>query len=437
MKRVIRFTMVCFCILLLTGFTYGYVSDRGVDLGKVDFRGATVTLVGWWDPFEAFREGGDRAGRLEEAKKLFNIKDIKFMQIPWGEKLQETMMSRLMAGDSGYDFWMLPHTYYFPLRTAGAIYPASDILGEGYYTKLPNQHQKMAEKLGYGGKKYTFSVFNGINYNTVFMVFNRTLLEREGIKSPHEYYKEGKWTWEVLTEIAKKVTKDLNNDGQIDQWGLSYPLDVDWIHANGGAISRVKDNKIVYTGDEPATANALKQIYQWMQVDKIVGDTWEKKKFFNGEVAFASLATYEINQLKDSMKDKFGVAPLPKGPNTKEYHYPSDNVDSLYLPANSKDPKAMLALDNFLWPVEEFLEGEEEGFADMAPDETSFRILKEGVEKWTGECGYMQGILGTWYKGGWGEVFSAVTNGEKTAAAATAEYKPRAQALLDEAFQQK
>ena len=73
----------------------------------------------------------------------------------------------------------------------------------------------------------------------------------------------------------------------------------------------------------------------------------------------------------------------------------------------------------------------------MAPDETSFRILIEGVQKWTGECGYMQGILGTWYKDGWGEVFSAVTNGEKTAAAATAEYKPRAQALLDEAFQQK
>ncbi len=435
MKRVMKLMLVFLSILILTGSIYAYTSDR-MNYGNVNFRGATVTLVAWWDPFEAFREGGDRAGRLEEAKKQFNIKDIKFLQIPWGEKLQETMISRMMAGDSGYDFWMLPHTFFFPLRTAGALYPVGDILGDSYYKKLPYQHQKMADKLGIGGKKYTFSVFNGINFNTTFLVFNKTLLEREGIKSPYEYYKEDNWTWDVLTEIAKKVTKDTDNDGEIDQWGLAHTADEFWIHANGGSITRLKNNKMVYTGDEPATVNALKQLYQWMQVDKVVGDTWERKKFFNGEVAFADMATWQVNQLKDNMKDKFGIVPLPKGPDTNEYHYPSDNVDSLYLPANSKDPKAMLALDNFLWPVEEFLEGEEEGFANMAPDEIAYRILKEGVENWTGECGYMQGILGTWYKGGWGEVFSAITNGEKTAAAATAEFKPQAQALLDEAFQQ-
>ncbi len=426
--------LVCVLVLLSVP-AFAYTSDR-FDFGNVDFGGETVTLVSWYDPMEGFYEGGDYAGRLDEAKEKFNIGEIKFLQIPWGPDGQETILSRFMAGDSKYDIWMLSHENYFSLRTAGALYPVSDILNEEYYAKMPYQFQKMADMLSYKGKKYTYNAFNGIVNNTVFLAFNKTLLAREGIQDPYELYNNDQWNWDTFTEIAKKVTRDTDNDGKVDQWGMTVFNGPDWIHANGGRITRMIDGKVTFTADETATVNALKQMRVWEQELKVTGGSWEKKKFFSGEIAFANLPTWQIGQLKDSMEDEYGIVPLPMGPDTNKYHFPSDNVDSMYIPANAAQPKALIALDNFLWTIEEFKEFQQEEFINKASDKNAYAILQKGVRNWTGEAAYMSYAIGRYYQSVWGAAYGAVMSGEKTAAAATAEIKPEAQALLDEALEQ-
>ncbi|MFW6021950.1 MAG: ABC transporter substrate-binding protein [Halanaerobiaceae bacterium] len=435
MKIFSKFIVFVLIGLLLSTPAMAYTSDR-MDFGDVDFGGETVTIVGWYDPLGAFVEGGDYAGRLEEAKEKFNIGDIKFLQIPWGPDGQETILSRFMAGDSEYDYWMLPHSSFFSLRTSGALYPVSDVLNDGYYDNLPHQHQKMADMLSLDENKYTFSVYNGITNNTVFLAFNKTLLDREGIQDPYELYNNDEWDWEALTEIAKKVTRDTDGDGKIDQWGLTEFNGPDWIHANGGRITDVIDGKVTFVADQSATVNALKQMKEWERELKVVGGTWEKKKFYNGEIAFANLATYQIGELKDNMEDEYGILPLAMGPDTDNYHYPSDNVDSLYLPSNAAQPKEMIALDNFLFRVDEFLEIQDQSFVDRATDETSYKVLQEGISNWTGEAAYMSWAIGRYYESVWGAAYEAVMYGDKTAASATAEIKPQAQALLDEALEQ-
>ncbi|HLV10751.1 MAG TPA: extracellular solute-binding protein [Halanaerobiales bacterium] len=435
MKNISR---VLLLVLLLTLFTtpiMAYNSDRH-DFGNVDFGGATVTLVAWYDPMEGFYEGGDYAGRLEEAKELFNIGDVEYLEVPWGAEGREMCMSRFLAGDSDYDLWMLPHESFFPMRAAGALYPVSDFLGDDYYEKMPYQHERMSEVLGLGGKKYTFSVFNGINNNTVFLAFNKTLLEREGIQDPYELYDNDQWDWDTLTDILIRVTRDTSNDGEVDQWGLTVFNGPDWIHANGGNIYREVDGKIAFTADEPAAVNALRQMREWEHELNVVGGSWEKNRFFNGEIAFANLPSWQIGQLRESMEDDYGVVPLPLGPDADGYHFPSDNVDSLYIPANAAQPQALVALDNFLWPVEEFEIAQEEGIINQAPDSKAYEILKYGIANWTGEAAYMSWAIGRYYESAWGACYEAIMSGEKTPAAATAEIKPEAQALLDDALNQ-
>jgi len=331
---------------------------------------------------------------------------------------------------------MLDHSNFFNLRTAGALYPVSDFLGEEYYTELPYQFQRMAEVLGFKGKKYTYTSFNGIVNNTVFLVFNKTLLEREGIQNPYEYYHNDQWNWDTLTEIAKKVTRDTDGDGAIDQWGLTVFNGPDWIHANGGRITKLVDGLETFVADEVPTVNALKQMREWEVELGVVGGSWEMKKFFSGEIAFANMPSWRIGQLKDGMEDEYGVLPLPMGPDADDYHYPSDNVDSMYIPANAAQPKALVALDNFLWRIEEFEESMEDQIIGMAPDRDSFEIIYRGIDNWTGEAAYMSWAIGRYYESVWGAAYQAVMSGEKTAAAATAEVKPEAQSLLDEALGQ-
>jgi ABC-type glycerol-3-phosphate transport system substrate-binding protein len=72
------------------------------------------------------------------------------------------------------------------------------------------------ELMKYNGKHY--GVTSGAEPMVVF--YNKTMFENNGIKTPTEYYKEGKWDWNALKEVGIKLTQDTDKDGTIDQWGF-------------------------------------------------------------------------------------------------------------------------------------------------------------------------------------------------------------------------
>jgi len=49
--------------------------------------------------------------------------------------------------------------------------------------------------------------------------YNRSMMERYGVKTPQEYIDEGNWTWETYMEVARACTKDLDGDGKLDTVG--------------------------------------------------------------------------------------------------------------------------------------------------------------------------------------------------------------------------
>ena len=59
--------------------------------------------------------------------------------------------------------------------------------------------------------------------NAIF--YNRTMLQQAGVRDPWADGK-GDWTIDDLYGAARAVTRDLDGDGQLDQWGLSAPFGV-------------------------------------------------------------------------------------------------------------------------------------------------------------------------------------------------------------------
>ena len=54
MRKKLVIALLVFSISVLS---FAYTSNR-MDFGNVDFGGATVTIVGWYNPLEQFQEGG-------------------------------------------------------------------------------------------------------------------------------------------------------------------------------------------------------------------------------------------------------------------------------------------------------------------------------------------------------------------------------------------
>ena len=67
--------------------------------------------------------------------------------------------------------------------------------------------------------------------NPILMCVNKDLLDKEGIEVP----KEG-WSLEEFYTICKKLTKDTNGDGQLDQFGSTEYTWKEALAANGGSL---------------------------------------------------------------------------------------------------------------------------------------------------------------------------------------------------------
>ena len=83
------------------------------------------------------------------------------------------------------------------------------------------------------------------------MYYNKTMFDK--YKLP---YPDWTWNWSKYVDVAKKMTRDLNGDGSIDQWGAS--ADVWWqsyVYQNGGTILSPDETKC--TLDKPAACGGL------------------------------------------------------------------------------------------------------------------------------------------------------------------------------------
>ncbi|MCM1231980.1 MAG: extracellular solute-binding protein [Ruminococcus flavefaciens] len=64
-------------------------------------------------------------------------------------------------------------------------------------------------------------VFTNAAISQPYMVlYNKTIFEEEGMKTPVELYDDGEWTYDKFLEYMVYFTRDNDGDGENDQWGL-------------------------------------------------------------------------------------------------------------------------------------------------------------------------------------------------------------------------
>ncbi len=107
------------------------------------------------------------------------------------------------------DLFMVPENDFSMLASAGALKSLDTLLTDDERTAF----YPVAYEAGqYQGVSYALPVES----NPIMMCVNKDLLEKEGISIP-----ESGWTLADFHEICKKVTKDTNGDGVVDQYGIT------------------------------------------------------------------------------------------------------------------------------------------------------------------------------------------------------------------------
>lgn len=118
---------------------------------------------------------------------------------------------------------------------------------------------------------------------------NKTLLKQEGIEIP-----DRDWTWEDFYEICRKVTRDTDGDGRINQFGTFNYTWLDAMYASGGTAFDDSGQRVDFT-DEHVT-ESLKFMRRLDQINE--GEHVTQEDFDAGNVAFMPLTFAEYRTYK-------------------------------------------------------------------------------------------------------------------------------------------
>ena len=448
--------LVLLLALLLTLFLGTVVmgaetSERGYFGTDYDFGGETVTFWNWGDwLFERFEEGEIAEGRVEEAEELFNV-NIEFEVILPQDRI-ETYTSRLLAGESTHDVWHAANRVgYYELLAIGGLYPLSDILPEEYYDGLRRDTIVPIETMAYQGKKYALgspAATYGIDTDFIirdlyFMYYNKDMIEEAGLPDPYDLYREGDWTYETFTELAREVTTDTTGDGDIDQYGMQNIgwMYEQWPHTNNGNFIEEQDGEYVVTLDLPENREAILQLREWGEVEEITGGN-----FAQGTAAFITQGLWMIESWMEgdgALDFNFGIVPKPMGPHADENLVARHSLDTWVIPINSAQPEAKVALHEFLfWDDEETVSAQfQRELPDLFPERRYAELAINESREWDGvgtfiKPGEVEDLIRTGSQGWAQHGINAVIMDNMEWSTMVDEVEPLIQAVLDDFFDQ-
>lgn len=211
------------------------------------------------------------------------------------------------------------------------------------------------------GKHYAGTVQQ---VQTPLLWFNKSLMEKEGIdKTPYDLYKEGNWNWNTFLELGKKLTRDTDGDGEIDQWGFNSINKSCFRWSNNAPMVRTSDSgavSIVWKEEPYIRAEKFMQQIRFDDVIMPQDMSISTEQFGSGKLAMA-YGTYEFlgSQIQNNKMDaaNIGLAPFPTGPDFTGSYYAVSNLATI---ANgAKNPKGAGRLCEMICEKERELFGDQ------------------------------------------------------------------------------
>jgi multiple sugar transport system substrate-binding protein len=277
---------------------------------------ADTTIIKFWtflDPKKSGPREKAWAGIIESFEKQHPDIKVQTEVFPWKDIAQKLIVSA--AAGRGPDVTLVEVNLREKLVRGKTLEPLDSYLkGQDFGQEFLSDFYHPDSRV-YDGKTYALNLWT--NGSAIF--YRTDLFEKAGLSPPK--------TLDEFSAVAKALTKDIDGDGKIDQWGFAegiarsqpfahrflFPL----IWAQGGTIVGPKGEA---TFNGPAGVKAVQffvdlvKTYKAMPPD-VVNLTYDEKLqgFMAGKYAMIveGMHRYEQTQTSQVTKGKVGLAPIP------------------------------------------------------------------------------------------------------------------------------
>lgn len=255
----------------------------------------------------------DEASLNDSLKRFYkshpNIR-VKLEITPHARVFDKLLIS--YAGGRAPDVSRVSSLWFYPLAAKGVLEDLDPFIRADSSFDLSDFYGVALDGWGkYQGRVYALPT----DLDLYGIYYNKKMFAKAGIPFP-----DASWDWNTYLQVARKLTRDTDGDGKIDQWGST--VDGFWqayVWQNGGDILNASHTKCLL--DQPAAYEAL----QWMtdlrqkwHVAPSPADTADVGQlglWVMGRIGmFHSGSWAAAMMFKDRVTSfEWDVAPLPKG----------------------------------------------------------------------------------------------------------------------------
>lgn len=200
-------------------------------------------------------------------------------------------------------------------------------------------NQVCVDAMTLGGKTFGWGV--GVEPRTGIF-YNKDLVSQflgaDKADYPYELQASNEWTWDNFKKLAKDLTKDTNNDGQIDVYGITMQQSVFFemaIVSNGHAMVQKDGNKYVSTLNSSEVIDDCNWAYSFWTENltrrALEGEPWNyfEKMWTKQQSVMIPYDEYKAGEFNGDEKDAdgnvigklcdfvYGFVCFPMGPNAK------------------------------------------------------------------------------------------------------------------------
>ncbi len=340
-------------------------SEEKIKMPFEDFKNENLRILQSYtvEQREAAKERG-HDNDIYYASDLFEEKyggEVELLYSSWSELM--TTCANLQASGEAPDLVWSSFNAYPRIAHNDVVMPIDEIDG------FNPEHWDLdyGKPTEYKGKQYMLFPRDPSMPASGFvakLTFNKSMCERNLVKTPDEFFTEGNWNWDTFYEVARATTQDINGDGTYDQWGFLIGNLVDLFSAlNGSTMVKFTKTGLEANLTDPKVITAMdfvQKVYASPEQGGVTvynehgnNNTW----FNQGKVCMI----YEWNKVPADFKDEIGYAPYPVGPdNTENKLYTT--MESWSVPYGSKNQESALAWVHFKETSPEMKAFVKEGF---------------------------------------------------------------------------
>lgn len=242
-----------------------------------------------------------------------NVK-IKYVVMSAGEQYNIKIKAAMASGN-------MPDIFYINPENVKSWVGSGKVLNLSKYVKksdVNNIWKPAISKYRFDGKNVGKGDLYALpkDVGPFAFAYNKTMFKKAGIPLPD---KDKPYTWKQWIDISKKLTKDTNGDGKLDQW--STGLNVNWslapfVWSNGADWLNASKNKVTIT--DPKFEEALQFFVDMTNKYKITPDAKTAatmdtyQRWLKGQEAFFPAGPWDISVFNKLPFD-YDLMPWPAG----------------------------------------------------------------------------------------------------------------------------